>query len=445
MTSPAFASDKLNQLSESNGSLKTLAGWATVFWIAWMAILPLGHVTGLRNALAFPAILLGIGLGVRQIGWCRLADTPALCAWFLLLAWCAFSALWSPAPDVTWSKFRSDLLLPFGAYLSAYCIARFTGSTGRLLIGPLIGTALLSVLSVFAWVTVPDWIKTDVPFGTVAPMPFWYPGVGDASAYSVLLIGPLLAWWMAGRKHASAITKWGPTLLTLAILAVIVATNRRNALIVPLVITPLFFVLLGRDGKPVPRKFVGLLCAGLVLAIVLVAGIFEFGARERLMPTERAALAPNTSAALMLMKGEPRPRIWAWYLDKAQQHPWIGVGFGRTVPAIFYKSESNQTLAAIDPLAVVHAHNLVLNWVLQVGLIGFAIFAALLVTIVRCAWQARVPSSAHRLLSSAVLVTVVAMLVRNMTDDFLVYGIAIMFWATIGALLGLLERQRPVM
>ena len=441
MNLQAFASDKLNQLSENSGSLKTLTGWAMVFWIAWMAILPLGHVTGLRNALAFPAILLGIGLGVRQIGWRGLADTPALCAWLLLLAWCALSATWSPAPDVTWSKFRSDLLLPFGAYLSAYCIARFTGSASRLLIGPLIGSALLTVLSVFAWVTVPGWVKTDVPFGTVAPMPFWYPGVGDASAYSILLIGPLLAWWVASRKHAGTIAKWGPALATLATLGIIVATNRRNALIVPLLISPLFFVLLGRDGKPVSRNFVGLMCAGFLLAAVLVAGIFEFGARERLMPAERIALAPNTSAALMLMKGEPRPRIWAWYLDKAQQHPWIGVGFGRTVPAIFYETESNQALAAIDPLAVVHAHNLALNWVLQTGLIGFAIFAALLVTIARCAWWARRHSREHRLLACAVLMTMVAMLLRNMTDDFLVYGIAIMFWATIGALLGLLERR----
>jgi O-antigen ligase len=444
---PFHASPEVPHLGVNPGSganpMHGLAMWAAVFWVIWMAILPLGHVTALRNALALPVILLALLVAFRHAGWQSLAHVPAIAPWLLLISWCLLSLVWSGAPQVSWSKIRSDLLLPFGAYLSAYVLARHGGALRYLLLGPMIGTTLLLLLSLFAWLPVPIWMKTDVQFGTVAPMPYWYPGIGDASAYAVLLIGPLLAWWVARRQDADVIRRHLPALAMIAALIIIVATNRRNALVVALLVTPMFFLMIARGRKQFSFKFLGLLCAGFLLAAALVAAMFEFGARERLFPAERAALPPNTSAALMLMKGEPRPRIWAYYFDKAQDHPWIGVGFGRTVPAVVFHANENDALKAIDPLAVIHAHNIMLDWALQTGVVGLALFFALLLTVSRLAWRKRGQSREHRLLAAAVLVTLIAMLLRNMTDDFLVYCIAIMFWATLGALLGLIERQRP--
>ena len=424
-------------------ALRGYAAWATGFWVIWLAILPLGHVTALRTALALPVVGLTMVVTAKGAGWLSLSRVPGLLIWFLLLAWCGLSALWSPAADVTWSKYRFDLLLPFCAFISTYILARLAGAPKYLLLGGMLGTALLAAMSIFAWVPAPAWLKIEVQQGTYIPMPFWYPGVGEASAYAVLLIGPLLAWWLACRERSDGLAKWLPPLAMFAVFIIIVATNRRSALVVPLLIIPLFFVLLGRDGKPMPRRSIGLLGAGFLLAAVLVGGLFEYGARERLSPQQRNALPATTSAALMLLKAEPRPQIWAYYLEKVQQHPWIGVGFGRTVPAIYFDTRNNRALLAIESNAATHAHNIALNWVLQVGLVGFALFAALLAVIARRAWAARLRSRQHRLLACAAVATMVAMLLRNMTDDFMVYGIAIMFWATLGALLGLLERSRP--
>ncbi len=424
-------------------TLRGYAAWAVGFWVLWLAILPLGHVTALRTALALPVVGLTMVVAARGAGWLSLSRVPALSIWLLLLTWCGLSALWSPAPDVTWSKFRFDLLLPFCAFISTYILARFSGAPRYLLLGGLLGTALLAGMSIFAWVPAPSWLKAEIQQGTFTPMPFWYPGVGEASAYAVLLIGPLLAWWLACRERGHALAKWLPPLAMFAIFIIVLATNRRSALAVPLLIAPLYFVLLGRSSKPLSRKMIGLLSAGFLLVIVVAAGFFEYGARERLSPEQRSALPPTTSAALMLIKAEPRPQIWAFYLEKAREHPWIGVGFGRTVPAIYFDTRNNQALLAIESNAATHAHNIVVDWVLQVGLIGFALFAFLLASIARNAWAARVRSRQHRLLACAVLVTITAMLLRNMVDDFLVYGIAIMFWATLGALLGLLEGNPP--
>ena len=80
---------------------------------------------------------------------------------------------------------------------------------------------------------------------------------------------------------------------------------------------------------------------------------------------------------------------------------------------------------------------------LQTGVIGLAIFATLLIAVARRAWRKRTSSRDHRLLACAVIATIFAMLLRNMTDDFLVYGIAIMFWAMLGVMLGLLDRRLP--
>jgi O-antigen ligase len=180
--------------------------------------------------------------------------------------------------------------------------------------------------------------------------------------------------------------------------------------------------------------------AGLAaLAVVVALAVFlEYGARERMSPAENAALAPNHSAALQLIKAEPRPRIWAYYLEKAQEHPWIGVGFGRTVPAIFYGTKNDPALAAIDTNAQIHAHNFLLDWLLQTGLFGLILLCTLLVAVGRHAWQLGQAGRQQRIIACAVLVSIIGMLLRNLTDDFMVYANATMFWATQGALLGLL-------
>ncbi len=435
---PTESSSEVPATAESR--LRGFAAWALGFWVLWLAILPLGHVTALRTALALPIVALTMAVVIKEASWLALSRVPGLAIWLLLLSWCGLSALWSPAPDVTWSKFRFDLLLPFCAFISAHILARFAGALRYLLAGALLGIALLALISLFAWLPAPTWLKTEIQQGTFTPMPFWYPGVGEASAYAVLLIGPLLAWLLVCRGRASVLAKWLPSLSLCAIFVIVVATNRRSALVVPLLVGPLFFLLLGRSAKPWTRKKTALSCAAILLVAMLLAGLFEYGARERLSPAERSAMPAGTSVAVELLKSEPRPQIWAYYLDKVFQHPWVGVGYGRTVPAIYHDTQNNRALLAIEANAATHAHNIALDWLLQVGLIGFALFAWLLASVARHAWAARARSRVHRLMASAVIATIAAMLLRNMVDDFLVYGIAIMFWAILGALLGLIQR-----
>ena len=82
-----------------------------------------------------------------------------------------------------------------------------------------------------------------------------------------------------------------------------------------------------------------------------------------------------------MITSDPRPAIWAAYLELAGRAPWLGVGLGRGVPSRAYHLEA------------------------------------------------------------AAVALVLAMLVKNSTNDLIVFGNAILFWALMGTMLGLVWRR----
>jgi O-antigen ligase len=131
--------------------------------------------------------------------------------------------------------------------------------------------------------------------------------------------------------------------------------------------------------------------------------------------------------------------MWAIYLDLARAHPWLGIGLGRSVPSRVYHLEDDADLRRIDLHAPSHAHNVLLDLVLQVGLIGLVFWIWLHVVILRVAWRrARERSDREKAWAAAAVALALAMLVKNSTNDLIVYGNAILFWALMGTMLGLI-------
>ena len=82
---------------------------------------------------------------------------------------------------------------------------------------------------------------------------------------------------------------------------------------------------------------------------------------------------------------------------------------------------------------------MLLDLVLQVGLIGLAIWLWLHVEVLRLAWQrARNAGDREKAWAAAAIALALAMLVKNSTNDLIVYGNAILFWALMGTMLGLI-------
>jgi O-antigen ligase len=179
-----------------------------------------------------------------------------------------------------------------------------------------------------------------------------------------------------------------------------------------------------------------------VVAIGLAVSAFavEVISRARLAPAQ-----PNEgSAAVEMLMSDTRPAIWGTYLELARKRPWLGVGLGRSVPSRIYDLEDNARLRSIDPQGWAHAHNVLLDLVLQVGLIGLLVWLGLHVQILRLAVQrARRGGDREKAWAAAAVALVLAMLVKNSTNDLVVYGNALLFWALLGTMLGLIWRGAP--
>jgi O-antigen ligase len=83
-----------------------------------------------------------------------------------------------------------------------------------------------------------------------------------------------------------------------------------------------------------------------------------------------------------------------------------------------------------------------LDLVLQVGIVGLALWAWLHFEILRLAVKrARASGDRERAWAAAAVALVLAMLVKNSTNDLIVFGNAILFWALLGTMLGLVWRE----
>ena len=364
----------------------------------------------------------------------------------------ALSIAWSPAPLVSWGKWRTDLAIPMLAGVACFVFVRATGAWRVVVAGLVVGLLLLALLSVFAYVPptiLPPGIPLEAMGGIVRPLPRWYPGPGDASMFAIFCIAPL---YVASRGAAASGWRVLSIAAWLLLALVIVTTNNRNALLLAPLVLIAMVVLDRRRGagradrsSSRSRRFV-VTGAATVIGVVALAAALEWGARERLLYLHKPVT--GDSAALELLAADTRPAIWRYYAARGIEHPWLGMGFGRTVPGIGWHTEEDRALAAIEPNAYIHAHNLLLNWWLQLGVVGVLLLVVAAASIARASARLRDRAGererefANRL-HAAVLVTLTATFARNLTDDFLVYGMATTFCIVIGTLLAA-ETRRAV-
>jgi O-antigen ligase len=107
--------------------------------------------------------------------------------------------------------------------------------------------------------------------------------------------------------------------------------------------------------------------------------------------------------------------------------------------------DDDAALRRIDTQAATHGHNLLLDLLLEVGIVGLALWLWLHYEIMRLAWQrARHGGEREKAWAAATVTLVIALLVKNSTNDLAVHGNALLFWALAGAALGLTWRRLDV-
>ena len=324
-----------------------------------------------------------------------------------------------PDPRTSLASWRGDVLTPLLAAIVCYSLAHGKPALGAWLL------ALLAGLLVLTGMVMLDPFQPVI--GAYEPR---YLGVGWLSTWVVMLAALLpLAWllpWPRPRRVPLAAIV---ALLTLAAL-LIAAWFSANRIVwlcfgsMLLVYTVLNFRHMG--GSTARR--LGLVALGVVAALAM------FFATSGM----RAAQFPDAKLdGVSILQKDDRQLIWAAAINAIRERPFAGYGYALEAANDAVASR----LADVGMQRVFrHAHNVVLNHAVQMGVPGALMIVLLFIGLAHAFWSRRRHSAMATALASCGLMLVVGFVLRNMTDDFFHRHAALLFGALVGMLLALCDR-----
>ena len=171
---------------------------------------------------------------------------------------------------------------------------------------------------------------------------------------------------------------------------------------------------------------------GLVVASTMAAGVVL-----AMAPVERLAgrLDPTRGTALV------RVQLWQAALELIGAHPLLGIGLDNF---LYRYAELAPTTAGMEP-NLSHPHNLVLQFWLQLVLLGLVAVAWLLVAAIRALWPhvGVTAPPAHRALAIGAVGSLVDFVAHGAVDNsYFLVDTAFIFWLTL-AVASALPSSRP--
>lgn len=389
-----------------------------VVLLALLAAASLGHVQGLRGVLA---LVLGLCAATAPVA-------PPLravaAAWLVWLALGFASAAWSALPDATLRSALYELLLPCVVFLGAARSVANRQALDALALALLAGLAVLAGLSAYAHLAGNAGVLM-TPAESKGVLRF-HPGVGVASTFAALAY-PI---WLMQWRNA---TRWRVLTAMAVGCIVLVGLAAPNRMFwITLFGTTVVFLLAEPGVLAAGRR--GRLIGAIALIAALSGALFVMSLYQR-----GFSVVDGWTKLEQSVTSESRFVGWAAWAEQASTRPVLGAGFGEAAARAAYGPALPRELAQIDDAMIHHAHNLLLNVQLQLGVVGLIAFLLVLSLLMRLYWRGRSDPRAVPATRAGVAL-VAAMLLKNATDDFMNYAIAIAFWALAGALAGFIAR-----
>jgi len=168
------------------------------------------------------------------------------------------------------------------------------------------------------------------------------------------------------------------------------------------------------------------------LAAAGVIGVIVLGLMLRQILINRA-MTDNPLQDNMVQ--DVRMRQWPMVMQAILSHP-LGAGFGREAMHKAYPD-----LLPGDVPLFWHAHNLFLNYGLEAGIAGMLVLLLVFAALLREFWRLCVQgesaaSTTQRVIGAAGFAMVAGVMARNMTNDFFMRDMSLLFWSLSGLLLG---------
>ena len=387
-----------------------------LFWVSlavYAFTLPISNTIAVRN-LAFVLLIfstLCLCIGARQ--WPML---PLKRAWAIYGAIALISCLYAVDPLSSLGEIKVEIFYCVLIFSIAFTWAKLNDILPKF-------AFVAATCNLILVVTALSVSGMDKSWGQILALPGWA-RAGFNTNY-ILCVFPLLcylAWtqWNKGNRRLSAgIT----TLLALDILAMILSYNRQTMVALAAGIFCAAALLL-RNQFTWKRAaaFLGTLC--LVAALLATQMLRRAETRESVDQVAHTAVAQDV-----------RWPLWKFSVEKIIEHPLTGGGFGRAVFDKLYPEFMPENTM------LWHAHNMLLNKGIQMGIPGILAFLFLWYALLRAFTRYLADAPDKRLIAIAGISTLTIIFMKNMTDDFFLRDMALWFWLVNGILLGSLQNR----
>lgn len=381
-------------------------GYAQYLVCALFFLLPFNGITAVNRGLLVLFILLSVFRLAKQ-HWQGSIPWPVF-AWFSVPV---LSLLWSVNMVQTHSQLMPDVIYPLLGFLACYGLLSLNERRLALL-SFIAGLSLLC-----GWAV---WIVLQHGPGQTEPFYEATHGVGKFSTLIAMAL-PLLGGWLLSRRQA-----WQAVAIVLLLTGAVVSENRMVWISLGLAGGLMFMLWWRLAGGVMPRwqkVLIGtLMLIGLLLVYVLIA---------RNKPGNYLSPYDTTSLLAAFTQNE-RFEMWAFWVERWQAAPWLGIGFGYDIQHLFYGVLKPDHW---PPLFMAHAHNVFLDYAVQLGVFGLCGFLVMLAWLV---WQfaCRVCKQSFWIEGAVGLGVVISMVSKSLTDDYFTRVPLLAFWLLIGIVLG---------
>lgn len=387
-------------------SLPLVSPWqqcvAFILMAVYIWVLPVAHTIAVRHTAFFLLVLLTAWLGWRGALKLRL---PLLLPWLIYAGVALWSLTYAIDPGYSQGEIKGEIGYGLLALLLAASWVRDVTALANVARVLIAGAAVIIASAlVNGFVLKPFWRQEMLEVASL------YSGVGAFSTYLIMVLPFIIAYRLLLPPEA-VLRRW--LLLALVcggVLALYLTGNRAGLLALALEgVVALGFGCF-HSGRRVSRKTV---VTAVLSTLILAAGIVSL---FNLRP----------------VAADPRGEIWRIALHDIQEQPLGGGGFGSHAFKL-----RNPEYVLEHPLHG-HAHNMVLNKGVQMGVPGMLAFSALWLALLCRLWPRRQTAARREEWVYAVAATAMAvgMVLKNMSDDFFTNDTALLFWLLCGAVLG---------
>jgi len=386
----------------------------------YVVVLPLSGTVALRS-LAFVALFL-----LTLTATLRRQIAPALplrWAWLAYALVSLVSLLYAADADYSFGEIKAEV--GYGLLIFAIAIAWVRQESEVAAVAQLLALGnLIFVVGSLVMLATKGFNNSGIGA--------WSTGVGATSTVVITALPWLVALAARCYSRGSLRLAAGFALLALANLGTLFLTMNRQSWLALGISALMGLACLGRKFWS-PKRFV-LVAGAALLFVALVATQFSVRHQGMVDPT-----VENTSAdaSTSVVQRDVRWDLWRFSLERIAEQPLSGGGFGRASFNLLYR---DYHLSTGSPLW--HAHNMVINKGVQMGVPGIVAFLALWIAMATAAYRILRTRPDLKPWVIACLAMMAGVFVKSMTDDFFIRDHALMFWLLCGALLGVARQEQ---